>query len=227
MRMSTFFKQLYLYFILTVTLFSCQSPTQENASIPDATPTNRDSVKTQAKSPPPAPDTLYQIIPGQRIGQITVGETTQQVNLRLGQPDSGDAAMGKALAFWLSNAAGEPRHYLAVYFTRSEGDSPQMLTRQIHVTSPRFSTKNKLHTGSSLKSIRSAFPSVQPIAYYTNDSQKQVYIFDARAEGIAFEIVTADSTCTAITVHEKGEDVTNTYLPLHPDITLLEKNPLK
>lgn len=217
-------KHLYLSLIIISCLVSCQSQTQEEATAPPATAP--DTATTAAPVPQPSPpDTLYQIIPGQRIGKVYVGQTTEQVIKLLGQPDSGDAAMGKALSFWLSKSAQEPRHYLAIYFTRSTANSPQMLARQIRVNSPRFTTpEDTLRTGSPLKKIRKQHPQLRPIGFYTHPQQQyQVYIYDAPEAGIAFEVRTTDSTCTAITVHQKGEEMTNTYLPLHPDITWLNQ----
>ncbi len=163
------------------------------------------------------------IVPGQRIGQISLGETAEMVNSKLGQPDSGDAAMGKALTFWINPDEKKVRQYVAVYFVRStDGAAEAMRAQQIQVSSPAFKTQHGLGTGSKLSNIRGKYK-LQPMAYYTNEKQKQVYIYDDEDQGIAFEVTTPDSLCTAITIHKAGESITDTYLPLHPDMIRLKE----
>ncbi len=149
--------------------------------------------------------------------------TAEELNQALGKPDSGDAAMGKALSFWVSRKSN-PREYVAVYTVNNfDGTGSPAKVQQVQVTSPAFQTSEGISTGVALARIREAFSPLQPLAYYTNDQKQQVYIYDNQAQGIAFEVTVPDSTCTAITVHQKGEDVTQSYLPVHPDLTRLGK----
>jgi hypothetical protein len=173
----------------------------------------------------PAPtDSAYLIVPGGSIGHINLGMPATELQDIMGKADNGDAAMGKSLQFWLSADTLRPRKYVAVYTVNDfdgSGNPPEV--RQVQVTSPEFRTGSGLGPGSSLASIREQFRQLQPLAYYTNEAGQPVYIFDAQAQGIAFEVTVPDSISTAVTIHPKGADVTDTYLPIHPDMTWLRR----
>lgn len=206
------------YFIILSSLCfaSCQS--KEN--------TEEAAVGTAAIEQAPAPqpvDSAFLIIPGERIGKVNVGMLSEELAAVLPEPDSTDAAMGKALLYWLSKESGQ-QDYLAVYTEADFGsDNPKPTVKQIQVTSPAFQTPDNIHTGTPLSEIREKYTNLKPLAYYQNEAQQQVYIFDDQAAGIAFEVALPDSTCTAITVHQKGKDMTNAYLPLHPGMTKLKQ----
>ncbi|MCX2741420.1 hypothetical protein [Pontibacter anaerobius] len=209
-----------LYFILILCLLSCQSQDENRQAPPD--PMATDTAATVQPPKPATPDSAYLIIPGESIGHIKLGMAAKTVSSILGKPDSGDAAMGKALSFWVSKQANEPQHYVAVYTVTdfgSEDETPRV--QQVQVTSPQFLTTDSIGTGKSLPEIRQKYKKLKPLAYFRNEQQQQVYIYNDREQGIAFEITTSDSLCTAITIHPKGENVTDTYLPLHPDMTRL------
>ena len=217
-----------LYFILALCLYACQSRDDSNkteaGSPPLATETTSDTTTVAESAQPAAPDSAYLIVPGQRIGKVELGMSAETLNNILGKADSGDAAMGKALSFWVSKPGNGPREYLAVYTVNNfdgSGNPPQV--QQVQVTSPQFTTANGISTGEVLSKIRKQFNSLKPMAYYTNEQNQQVYIYDDQPQGIAFEITVADRVCTAITIHSKGENVTGTYLPIHPDLTRLEQ----
>ncbi len=220
-----------LYFILALALLSCESRKQaDQPQEPIATTKEtNDTATIPAPSKPaptavkPKPDSTYLIVPGKSIGQISLDETAEKVHSKLGQPDSGDAAMGKALSFWINPDERKVRQYVAVYFVRNtKGTSEAMLAEQIQVSSPAFKTKGGLSTGSKLSNIRKEFK-LQPKGYYTNERQKQVYVYDDPEQGITFEVTTPDSTCTAIAIHKKGETISKTYLPIHPETVWLEE----
>lgn len=214
-----------LYFILATILFACGSKTEENSAVtntPSAAPI--DTTATETTSAQDTPDSLYLIIPGESIGQVQIGATAERVNSILNKPDSGDAAMGKALFFWLSKSANTPNHMVAVYFARNMGvGNENLLTRQVLVTSPRFTTSDGISTGSTMAEIRQQYTPLKPLGYYPGKQQERVYIYDAAEQGIAFEITEADSTCTAIAVHKKGESISSTYLPIHQNVTWLNQ----
>ncbi|MBF9255187.1 hypothetical protein I2I11_17955 [Pontibacter sp. 172403-2] len=215
-----------LYFILALSLFACQSHDSNQTEISTASPgtdTMTDTATTAEPAKPVVPDSAYLIVPGQRVGQVELGMPAAVVNNILGKADSGDAAMGKALSFWVSKTGNGPREYVAVYTVNDfdgSGDGPKV--DQVQVTSPQFKTIDGTGTGDALSQIRKQFSHLRPLAYYTNQKNQQVYIYDDQPQGIAFEITVADSLCTAITVHRQGTDVTDTYLPVHPDMTRLE-----
>ncbi|RAU81463.1 hypothetical protein [Pontibacter arcticus] len=200
-----------LTFILALLLVACETKT-ETAAVQQ--PESPQADTTQAVTAP-APDSSFMIVPGVSMGQIRVGDTSEKVTATLGKPDSGDAAMGKALSVWVSKKQNaEPQHTVSVFFSRNGTEMPaNLFARQIRINSPVFKTPEAIQTGSSLAAIRQHYR-VAPFAYYLNKQQQRVYIFDDQAQGIAFEITTPDSTCTAITIHDKTKDITNSYIPL-------------
>ncbi|MCJ8164822.1 hypothetical protein MKJ04_08195 [Pontibacter sp. E15-1] len=210
-----------LYLILIFSLLSCQP--HDNSSPAEANPVATADTAATVPAAPAAPDSAFLIIAGERIGQVQLGMTAEQLNNTLGEADSGDAAMGKALLFWVSKGNSGPRQYVAVYTVNNfDGQDTPPKVQQVQVTSPRFRTASGIGTGNSLPEIRQGYGQLQPLAYYTNAQQQKVYVYDAQPQGIAFEVTVPDSVCSAITVHQPGEDVTGTYLPIHPDMTRLQ-----
>ncbi|WP_163916956.1 hypothetical protein [Pontibacter burrus] len=215
-----------LYILLIVLLQSCSdkdSKRPEN-QLPEQAATNTSTPDTTSLPPQPivekaTPDSTFLIIPGLRIGQVRLNQTAEQVSNKLGKPDSGDAAMGKALSYWFSKS--KRSHVVAVYFSHSYTDGPEdyLLVRQVRVNSPAFRTPENIGAGNNIATIRRHY-TIAPIAYYQVGRQR-IYIFDDDAKGIAFEMAVPDSSCIAVTVHKAGEDVTNSYLPMHPDMTRL------
>ena len=220
----------YLFFLtLILSLLSCSNSSTESAETEQpektfpktpASDTTHSDIETIVEKP--AIDSTYMIVPGQRIGQISLGETAEKINNTLGKADSGDAAMGKALSFW-NGKRQQKQNYVAVFFSRNfDGGPENLLARQIRVNSPSFKTVESIGTGTRLASIKQNY-TIQPIAYYLNPQQQRIYIFDDTAKGIAFEVNISDSTCTAVTIHQKGENMTNSYLPVHPDLIRLNE----
>jgi len=217
-----------LLLILLLPVISCsdnkttktenEKPVPTSTEVPDTASTA--PAKTIVKKP--ALDSALMIVPGQRIGQISLGQTAEVINNKLGKADSGDAAMGKAMAFWYSKGQHK-KNYLAVYFFRNfDGGPEDLLARQIRINSPSFKTTDNISPGSNITRIRRNY-SLKPIAYYINPKQQRIYIFDDVAKGMAFEVSTPDSICVAIAIHQKGEAITNSYLPVHPDLVYIEK----
>ena len=210
-----------LYITLLLSLLSCQPGDNSNQK-EDTEPANPVADTTPAT--PPVPDSAYLIVPGGSIGHIYLEMPATELQGIMGKADSGDAAMGKSLQFWLSKNAHKPRQYVAVYTVNDfDGSGSPPEVRQVQVTSPEFRTDGGLGAGSTLAAIRGQFGKLEPLAYYTNEEGRQVYLFDAQAQGIAFEVIVPDSISTAVTIHAKGTDVTDTYLPIHPDMTRLRQ----
>ncbi|TPE45141.1 hypothetical protein [Pontibacter mangrovi] len=205
-----------LYVILCLALLSCQNQENQNEqTTPVTTPAPDTAAAVAQPAPPPTPDPAYLIKPGESIGKIELGMPGTNLAKILGEPDSTDAAMGKALLFWVDG-----QEYVALYTVADFGGKDERpKVQQVQVTSPAFKTADGIGTGKALPEIRRTYSGLQPLAYYQNAQQQQVYIFDDRQQGIAFEVTLPDSTCTAITIHPKGESMTDAYLPLHPDMT--------
>ncbi|AMM50531.1 hypothetical protein TH61_04175 [Rufibacter sp. DG15C] len=207
-------------------LSACSSNPQEKpeTNLSETTST-KDSASTIQPKGSDKQDSSFQIIPGQRIGQISLGQSPEDLVKALGPPDSTDAAMGKALLTWFSKSSKAPRQEVTVYTVRENTGmaNEQVGVRQVRITSPEFTIPdNYLKTGSSLPQIRKVYPSAKAVAYYLVPGNDRVYVYDVQHQGIAFEVSGADSVCVAITIHPKGKGVQEEYLPLHPDIKLLQ-----
>ncbi|GAB3822843.1 hypothetical protein [Pontibacter rugosus] len=212
----------YLLLLSILCFASCQN--QENRNQAEVEQAAGDTTAA-AQTPEPQPlDSAYLIIPGKRIGQVEVGMAGSALSATLGKPDSTDAAMGKALLYWTNQKTDQPQHYLVVYTEADFGsDKPTPTVKQIQVNSPQFQTPEGISTGKPLSEIRQKYSQLEPLAYYQNDAKQRVYLYDSQPEGITFEVALPDSLCTAITVHEKGKAITNTYLPVHPATTWLNQ----
>lgn len=152
-------------------------------------------------------DQAWLIIPGKSIGKTEINQDADITFKRLGKPDDGDAAMGKAVAIWYAHH-DSTGHSTSIYTTRDMGNNPAALIRQIRITSPVFKTKEGLGAASDLSDIEKTFD--LKVAEKFSDSGKQYQIFDAK-EGIAFEIG-QNKKCVAVIVHEAGKTIQGTYL---------------
>jgi len=206
-------------FLVGLSCLSCSEPaavkTENNQTV-----TPSDSIFEPAASQ----QTAFQIIPGQRIGQVAVGENPEKVFEALGEADAGDAAMGKALSTWYSQDSGQRRE-LNVYTVTKKTGTPQQTVgvEQVRITSPAYTVaETDISVGSTLPQIRKHFPQARPIAYVEQEQQK-IIVYDAPAQGIAFEIAGPDSSCVGITVHPTGSGAADAYLPIHPNLVRLKQ----
>ncbi|WP_295129085.1 hypothetical protein [uncultured Chitinophaga sp.] len=151
------------------------------------------------------------IIPGKSAGLTNIGENAARVNERLGRPDSGDAAMGKAISIWYAGHT-EGDDLIAVYTERNMGIDDTSRVKMIRVTSPGFTTAEGIHTGRNIAGVRQQY-NIMPQATYTAHGHRYT-IFSAK--GISFE-VNADSVLTAIIVHEVTRPANSGYIPFHPN----------
>jgi len=149
------------------------------------------------------------LIPGVSAGKIKLAEDAEPLYKILGKPDSGDAAMQKAVAIWYKNH--DPKSYAtAIYTVRDTGDNPAARIRQIRVTAPEFKTQSGIGVHSSLSDIQGTF-TLKQLTGVPGDSDA-FQIFDSPA-GIAFEL-NKELKCTAVLIHPANEELKAGYLPL-------------
>ena len=206
-----------------ICLISCR---QKNAGTTD----------TQVKLMPPDTTKPLQkqlvtaelIVPGERVGTVSLGTNAEELEKILGKPDSSDAAMGKAWITW--NGKRDEHNNatkLNIYTTYNDRSMQQKTVQQIRTTSAFFSTNSGLRVYSSLDTIRKEFPHIKKLAHYP-DEGRDIVIYDETQKGIAFEIAAAgpQQICTGIIIHEKGNAVTDVYMFLHPGLKLYKQNEL-
>ena len=162
-------------------------------------------------------NTRLLIIPGKSIGNIELEATADNLSNTLGKPDLTDAAMGKAWLTWFSKVSDTVTgNELNVYTEYKNNELREKVVRQIRVTSAEFQTKEHIRTGLSLEDISKFFPTVQLVGRYDVNTPYPVAVYDAVAEGIAFE--TEENKCTGIIIHRKGQPVSKEYITFHPDM---------
>jgi len=201
---------LYIVLILlTATGCSSEQDSGTHDSVTVATASTEDNASAVSNA-----TTENRLVPGKSAGQINLGEDAALLYRKMGKPDTGDAAMQKAVAIWYDNH--DPKSYqTAIYTVRDTGDNPPARIRQIRVTSPEYKTVTGMGPGAELNKLLSSFTLVKldnyPAAEVKNAKEKlQLYDSD---EGIAFEINEA-MICSAVIIHEPGEMLKTGNLPL-------------
>ncbi|WP_137760262.1 hypothetical protein [Pontibacter sp. SGAir0037] len=203
-------KHLFIIFAGLLTV-ACQPERQEADT--SATAPETKTTQAPAQSQGSTPDQL--IRPGKGIGKISVNDRAETVFATLGQPDGGDAAMGKAWSIWYSkapNSTTDTTRYSTSVFTSRQmgvGDEANMV-KQARVTSPFFRTEEGIQVGATLPQISEQFPDMKQAPNQDLEERNSI-IYDDVKRGIAFEI-NEEQVCTAITVHPPGEEVTAIYI---------------
>lgn len=166
-------------------------------------------------------DSAFLVVPGKSIGKISLGENMTEVGKKLGRPDAGDAAMGKAWGIWYSKDSTDgQRNELAVYSSYRDTSMVVKEVKQIRITSAQFKTRNGLTTGGSEADAKLKFPAMELVSSYLNQNKDTVTVYDSRQDGIGFEFLKGKSI--SITVHPVNQSVNETYLTLHPEWKLIE-----
>ncbi|MDQ1142293.1 hypothetical protein [Pedobacter agri] len=166
-------------------------------------------------------DSAFLVVPGKSIGEISLGENMTEVGKKLGRPDAGDAAMGKAWGIWYSKDSTDgQKNELAVYSSYRDTSMMVKEVKQIRITSAQFKTRNGLTTGGPEAVTKLKFPAMELVSSYLNQSKDTVNVYDSRQDGIGFEFLKGKSI--SITVHPVNQSVNGTYLTLHPEWKLIE-----
>jgi hypothetical protein len=199
---------------LSIGLAACQSANKNDQYKTDSV-SNLISATTQVV------DERFLIVAGKSIGEISLGENMEQVDEKLGRPDAGDAAMGKAWGIWYSNdSTGKHPDEIAVYSSYRDTSMLVKDVKQIRITSNKFKTQDGLATGAAMEETKKKFPAIEKLSAYLNEDKDTVTVYDAKKEGIGFEFLKGKSI--SITVHPVNTPGNATYLTLHPEWKLIE-----
>ncbi|WP_431292145.1 hypothetical protein [Pedobacter sp. P26] len=194
---------------LSISLAACQSANKNDQQKTDSV-SNLKSATTQAM------DGRFLIVAGKSIGEISLGENMEQVGEKLGKPDAGDAAMGKAWGIWYSDdSTGKHPNEIAVYSSYRDTSMLVKDVKQIRITSDKFKTQDGLATGTTMEEAKNKFPAIEKLSAYLNEDKDTITVYDAKKEGIGFEFLKGKSV--SITVHPVNTPVNATYLTLHPE----------
>jgi len=160
------------------------------------------------------------IVPGKSIDNVFLGQDMQEVFKILGNPNDGDAAMGKAWGIWyLRDSTDTKKGMLSVYSSYKDSTMVTKDVKQIVVSASNYRTDKGLRIGVSLDEIKAVFPNVKKAEIYVSTVKKDtLVVYDAEDEGIAFDVRNKGDHffTTAITVHPKKVSVNSTYLTIHP-----------
>jgi hypothetical protein len=163
------------------------------------------------------------IVPGKSIGHIFIGEKTEEVTKVLGEPDSSDAAMGKATLSWYSKPSKKTAdtvvNSIKVFATTNFGAQDEASrVKQIRITSVFFKTPEQVGCGSTIAFIKMQYPLIKKAsASYTDHSGNEVMIYDDTKEGISFEIG-SNTKCVGLTVYKPGERPREIYVSEFGDL---------
>jgi hypothetical protein len=162
------------------------------------------------------------IIPGKQIGKTQIGDDPEILVKNLGKPDSSDAAMGKAWLFWNGKRdEHNNKNLLAVYTTYKDNTMKEKIVKLIYSTSSFFKTSNGVGVYSDLDEIKKQFPGLQQVTQFKErNSERMIYIYADKNQGIAFETAEArdQQICIAVTVYIPNENLLDLYIPLHSEI---------
>ncbi|KRT15461.1 hypothetical protein ASU31_13990 [Pedobacter ginsenosidimutans] len=198
---------------LSMSVAACQSTSK--------TDHNTDSLSNLASAPMQSVDERFLIVAGRSVGEIALGEDMEEVGRKLGRPNAGDAAMGKAWGIWYSNdSTAKHRNEIAVYSSYRDTSMRVKDVKQIRITSNKFKTKDGLTTGSTLEDAKLKFPTIEKLSAYLNEDKDTVTVYDAKKDGIGFEFLKGKSI--SLTVHQVNIPVNATYLTLHPEWKVIE-----
>jgi len=202
------FKHLQALMIATF-FISCQSDTAGSKD-----PATDSTHSTQVSST----DSSILVIPGKSIGTISIKQDMQLVSQALGEPDAGDAAMGKAWGIWYdTDSADQQRTEMAIYSSYKDSSMTSHDVKQIRTTAKRFKTEAGLGVGSTYADFKNAYPDLALEAQYSNQSSPDtIKVYDSKQKGISVEFI--GNTSTAITVHEIGKAANETYFTYNPDL---------
>jgi hypothetical protein len=207
LHISIMFRYFAIPFI-AITLSACNQPAQ--------TTKHQTNVIAKADSTitPNTPAASQLITPGQAIGQTKIDENADSVIYRLGKPDGGDAAMGKAIAIWYSHH-DTTGYQTAIYSERQMGTNDEKpRVKQIRITSPWFVTREGIKVGSTQNELAKYY-ALRKIARYSQQGQN-IDLYDT-GKGITFE-VNAQNKCIGIVVYDVNRKSPNTYLPFFDNL---------
>ena len=154
------------------------------------------------------------MVPGEKLGKLSLNTDVEMITAILGKPDSSDAAMGKAWLTWFGRQETAPVSELNVYTTYKDRSLTTKTVQLIRTTSPQFRTGDGIGVQSLLTAIGKSFSTLHYVASYKNNrSGKSMSLYEAVGQGIGFEISQEDNKqqCTAVMIFDKGSNLLQSY----------------
>ena len=205
------------YLFLLFLFFSCSDAEHTNHT----TDSERTDSLQDKKDSTVQIENHLRIVPGTSIGKITIGASAANLEEMLGPPALSDAAMGKA---WLTWKGKRDEHNnqteLNIFTSYRDEKMDEKIVRLIRTTSQEFSTPDNIHVYASLEQIKKQFHDVEPTLRYQHQDKRYITIFEAKQQGIAFELSNAaqQQICIGIIIYEKGSNLADIYRTLQPGL---------
>ena len=147
------------------------------------------------------------VVPGLRVGTVSLMEKLSSVKSELGSLSFEDAAMGRLWATWVVDP---PDGRIAVFCLRP--DEHTFVVQRILVTSPKYATASGISVGSTFSQINKLFPEMTEGATYQSSFQKRrITVYHCSARGIAFEFPAEpkpSEQCIGFIIHPMGMTIT-------------------
>lgn len=199
-----------IFCISVILFFSCNETNKNSEKNSNKNEVNSENnTVTEAKNEP----FERQIIPGKRLGTIILDENATRILDSLGQPDSGDAAMGKAVSTWKNG----DNSLLSIYTSTQMGVEDFSRIKAIRSLSKDFKTVDNLGISSAIDQLKRYYR-LDAAGKFTENG-KHYYLYTTN-KGIAFEIG-MDQKCHGILLYNQGTDPENLYIPMYPDFKRL------
>jgi len=165
-----------------------------------------------------------QLVPGQSVGKIRIGDSEESVVSLVGIPKLGDAAMCKSWSRW---EWGDPLHVLEIFSSCDPKQDMRKTVQQIRFSGIPFETANGISPKSTFAQIQQKFKGLKVAAFFKEKTTgQQRVILDQTQQGIAFVVDAKDTKpnpqgkCHMIIIHPPGKNAVDTYLQpewdLHP-----------
>lgn len=190
-------------------LFACQSNSSKKIKLYQDT-TNVNDV-----------DAKLLIVPGKSIGRYAIGQDVVAVDSIKGKADVTDAAMGKAWSIWYGKkSTGGKRNEIAIFSAYADSTMSSKSVQQIRVISSKFETVDGLNNGNLRSNFMVKYPDLVLFSTYVDSKlHDTIQVYDSKQHGIAVEFLRDISR--AITIHEKGKSLNDSYYTLKPELKKL------
>lgn len=199
-----------IFYLSAILLFSCN---EKHKNVENNLNKSEYSSDNNSETELKSTTNEKEIIPGKSLGKILLNENATAVLDSLGKPDSGDAAMGKAISTWKKGDG----NLLTLYTSTQMGVENFSRIKAIRSLSKDFKTVDNLGVSSSLDDLKRYYR-LTPIGKFTFNGKH--YFLYTTPKGIAFEIG-MDQKCNGVLLYLQDTDPENFYIPIYPDFKKL------
>ncbi len=150
------------------------------------------------------------MVPGKSLGITSIGDRTEAVITGLGEPVSGDAAMGKSVATYKIDDNGNDAT-ITFFSSRAMENDANLEVQMIRTNAKKFRTEGMFGVGSSYEIIEKAF-GLQKVGKFVEDKNNYT-LYDTNA-GISFEF-DKDMICHGVVIHPIDKKASTMYIPIY------------